>query len=155
MRFGVRGKQPELGYERAENAFESLQRFRRRTAIPSPHPHTPPSPPPAPQASQPKARALQSFQSTAYIHSSLAPLACTNECRRGCQATARQCPTRCKRRHQATAQKSATHRRVGGAPRVLARVSIRREAAAGGFPESLQPQPLLCSQCIGRDEKSR
>jgi hypothetical protein len=29
MRFGVRGKQPELGYDRAENAFESLQRFRR------------------------------------------------------------------------------------------------------------------------------
>jgi hypothetical protein len=57
--------------------------------------------------------------------------------------------------HQATAQKSSTHlhRRLGSAPRVLARVSIRREAAAGGFPESLQA--LLCSQSIGRDAKMR
>jgi len=54
---------------------------------------------------------------------------------------------------ESTAQKSSTHRRLRSAPRVLARVSIRREAAAGGFPQSLHA--LLCSPCIGRDEKSR
>ncbi len=76
----------------------------------------------------------------AATRSSIAPLANINESKR-CRGAA--------------AQRSSTHRRLCSAPRVLARVSIRREAAAGGFPESLQPQPPLCSPCIGRDEKSR
>ena len=84
----------------------------------------------------------------------LAPFASINECRRGCQATARKCPTRCKRRRQAAAQKSSTHRRLGSAPRVLARVSSRREAAGGCFPEILSTRGFLCSQCIEREQKS-
>ncbi len=74
----------------------------------------------------------------AATRSSLAPLANINESKR-CRGAA--------------AQGSSTHRRLCSAPRVLARVSIRREAAAGGFPESLQA--LLCSPCIGRDKKLR
>ena len=42
-----------------------------------------------------------------------------------------------KRGRQATAQRSSTHRRLRSAPRVLARVSSRREAAGGCFPESI------------------
>jgi hypothetical protein len=79
------------------------------------------------------------FGAAAATRSCLAPLANTNESKRG---------------RRAAAQKSSTHRRLRSAPRVLARVSSRREAVGGSFPETLPVRVFLCIQFIEYDEKS-
>ena len=122
---------------KAERTEQAAWPCRRRRQPPPPALPLPPTRSPTPPSAACNLKRRASNIPIYGITIFLAPFASVNECRRGCQATARKCPTRCKRRRQATAQKSSTHRRLRSAPRVLARVSSRREAAGGRFPESI------------------